>query len=80
MFAVEKATYKSAMHRESNCEDTELNINTAFSRLPDFPNIYWPWWSFCKSVFVNEIDNECLSQTVMLALSTAASGTCWWGP
>ncbi len=26
-----------------------------------------------------QIDNECLSQALMLALSTAASGTCWWG-
>ncbi len=34
---------------------------------------------FCKSIFLNEIDNECLSQAVMLALSTAARGTCWWG-
>ncbi len=42
LFAVEKATYMQAMHRESNREDIELNINTAFVSFTRFPKIYWP--------------------------------------
>ncbi len=73
------------MHRESNREDIELNINTAFVSFTRFSEyilalmIIIYTYHFCKSVFVNEIDNECLSQAVMLVLSTAASATCWWG-
>ncbi len=56
----------SAMHRESNREDIELNINTSFVLFTRFSKyilalmiiIYTS--HFCKSVFVNEIDKECL--------------------
>ncbi len=56
------------MHRESNREDIELNINTAFVSFTRFSEyilalmIIIYTYHFCKSVFVNEIDNECLSQ------------------